>query len=66
MQNIWIFKEGIAMTDVERTICRCAIEFNPRMLPAHLRRPLAIYQVDIDGPEPVWLCIDCLIGLEEW
>lgn len=62
MQNIWIFKEGIAMTDVERTICRHAIEYDEDD-PVSFRD---IYQVDIDWIEPVWLCINCLIGLEEW
>jgi len=40
------------MIDVERTICNCD--------------DCDVYQVDIDYFEPVWLCINCLIGLEEW
>lgn len=44
--------------DVDDTICRCATGYD-RIYPP-------VYQVDIDGPEPVWICINCLIGLEEW
>ena len=52
------------VTDVDRTICKCAqwgIHDFIEPLPLS-----GVFQVDIDGPEPVWLCICCLVGLEEW
>lgn len=53
-------------TDVDQSICKCAqlpIEFPD----GHwLDRLGEIYEVELGFEEPVWICISCLIGLEEW
>lgn len=48
----------IYATDIDETICRCA-----RTCPVGLQ---PVFEVDLDLDEPVWICIQCLIGLEDW
>lgn len=42
--------------DVDWTICACA----------QANEDIWVLQVDLDLPEPIWLCLECLFGLEEW
>lgn len=49
------------MIDVDDTICRCAqYPWGIGML-----RFGAVYQVELDHGT-FWLCLECLVGLEEW
>jgi hypothetical protein len=53
-------------TDVDMSICKCA-QFPIEFPDGHwLDRVGEIYQVELGFEEPVWICINCLIGLEEW
>lgn len=45
------------MIDVSQTICDCGQEFED----------LYVVQVELDYlAEPVWMCMACLTGLEDW
>jgi hypothetical protein len=53
-------------TDVDQSICKCAQQAVELPDGRWRDRMSEVYQVELGFEEPVWICISCLIGLEEW
>lgn len=47
------------IVDVNQTICDCGTDLEDQ--------ELEVFQIELDYlVEPVWMCIYCILGLDDW